>query len=256
MTGDPPRHDVEAAGWNADDALGDRLSRTCQAIAEATAAARRPTGAVRLCAVSKGHGVDAIRAAHAAGQRDFGESYAGELQEKAAALADLADLRWHFVGHLQRNKMKAVVPHCHLIHGLDSVAGVAAADRVAGGLGRRVDVLLQVNVAGDDAKSGCAPAELAALVAAVAASSHLRLRGLMTIPALEGDPTPAFAALAALLPVARRALQAAGGRAAADAEACDELSMGMSDDYGAAIAAGATIVRVGTAIFGPRRAAP
>ncbi len=238
----------------ADSALIGRLSQIQRAIAEAAAGVQRTSVEVRLCAVSKGHSADAIRAAYAAGQRDFGESYAGELQDKAAALAGLVELRWHFVGHLQRNKMKVVLPHCHLIHGLDSAGGIAAADRAAAGLDRRLDVLIQVNVAADEAKSGCSPAELASLVEAVAAAPHLRLRGLMTIPALAADPAPAFAALAALLPQARAALRSAGGQAAADADACDELSMGMSDDFGAAIAAGATIVRVGTAIFGPRRA--
>ena len=203
-----------------------------------------------LVAVSKGHGPDAIRAAYADGQRIFGESYAHELATKAESLRDLSDLQWHFIGHLQRNKMAIVAPHAAVVHSLDSARGVDALARCVAALApiRHMDVLLQVNVGADPAKSGCTPAELPALIDRVISCAALRWRGLMTLPPQDADPAPIFAALAELRDAQRARIAAPDGVG-------DGLSMGMSDDAAAAIAAGATWVRVCTAIFGARTAA-
>jgi pyridoxal phosphate enzyme (YggS family) len=189
--------------------------------------------AVTLVAVSKTHPPAAIREAAAAGVAAFGESYAQELAGKRAALADLA-LEWHFIGHLQRNKVKDVAG-VSLIHGVDSLALAQAIDRRAAA---PQDVLVEVNVAGEASKAGIAPGALGALLEGMAALPRVRCRGLMCIPPAGEDNRPRFRHLAEL----------------ARARGLPELSMGMSDDYEVAIEEGATIVRVGTAIFGPRPA--
>lgn len=219
--------------------MQERLRAVRAAIDDACASAGRPTASVHLVAVSKGHPAEALRAAYAAGQRDFGESYVGEFLEKREALADLSELRWHFIGHLQRNKMRKVVGQADLIHAIADARGVEALDAAAARAGLRQPCLLQVNVGADPAKFGCTPDDLDALLEAARACAHVEVRGLMTIPPLERDPAPLFTSLAALAP--RIGPQPV-------------LSMGMSDDFPAAIAAGATHVRVGTAIFGVRRA--
>lgn len=221
----------------------ERLQAVRSEIASAAAACGRRPGEVTLVAVSKGHSADAVREAYAAGQRDFGESYAAELAAKAATLGDLSDIAWHFVGHLQRNKARVAVPHLRCLHSLDSVAGLAA---VAAATSGSLDILVQVNVAEDPRKHGCSAEALPSLLAAAAAHPPLRLRGLMTLPPQELDPGRCFARLAELHRVVRQTLP---GPIAAD---FDQLSMGMSDDFAEAIAVGATMVRVGTAIFGRR----
>lgn len=227
----------EAAG------IPQRLAAVKRTIDDAAAKAGRPPGSVRLVAVSKHKPAEAIRAAYAAGQRDFGENYAQELAEKAEALRDLPDLVWHFIGQLQRNKVKAIVPHARCVHAVDRAELAIEIDKRAAAAGRPIDVLIEVNLAGEASKGGCAPADLGALLAALAPLAHVRVVGLMTIPPAEDDPEqtrPRFAAL--------RALRDAHGGAAA----LPELSMGMSHDFPIAIAEGATLVRVGTAIFGAR----
>ncbi len=206
-------------------------------IAAACVAAGRPPGSVELVAVSKTQPVEAVRAAYAAGQRVFGENYVQELVAKAAACADLADVRWHFIGHLQRNKARDVVRVGATVESVDSARLAAALGERAGAEGCRLDLFVQVNVAAEPQKSGCAVAELPGVIEAVRAQPALRLCGLMTVPPADVDPRAVFDALAALA--------AAHGTAG--------LSMGMSGDLEAAIAAGATHVRVGTAIFGARR---
>lgn len=237
----------EVAGAVDAAAIVAQLRAMRAAIAHAAVAAGRDADSVTLVAVSKGHGPDAVRAAYADGQRTFGESYARELQDKAAALADLPDLQWHFIGHLQRNKMAAVAPLAAVVHSLDSLRGIEAFERCVAAIGphARREVLLQVNVGADPAKSGCTPSELPVLVDRLFASPRLRWRGLMTLPPLNVDPAPIFNALAALRDRERARVGAGPGVG-------DGLSMGMSDDAPAAIAAGATWVRVGTAIFGAR----
>jgi len=217
--------------------IAQRLAAVSQRIAAAVAAAGRAPGSVKLVAVSKTMPSSAIREAYAAGQRDFGENYAQELAQKAKELADLADLRWHFIGHLQSNKAKVVAPLAHLVHSVDS-SGLAheLAKRAKTPLG----VLVEVN-AGEAQKSGAREEDVAAIVAAIEDEPGLRLRGLMTVPPADLDATKrAFERLAKL----RETLGPAR---------LPELSMGMSADLELAVASGATMVRIGTAIFGDRR---
>ena len=223
--------------------ISERLAEVKRTLAAATAAVGRAPGSARLVAVSKHKPVEAIRAAYAAGQRDFGENYAQELAEKAAALASLPDLVWHFIGQLQRNKVKMIVPHARFIHAVDRADLAIEIDKRAAAIGVTVNVLIEVNLAAEASKGGCAPDALDSLLATLSSLAHARAVGLMTIPPVEDDPEqtrPCFQAL--------RALRDAHGGAAA----LPELSMGMSHDFPIAIAEGATLVRVGTAIFGAR----
>jgi pyridoxal phosphate enzyme (YggS family) len=213
-------------------------------LAEATRLSGREAGAVQLLAVSKTFPAAAVREVYAAGQRAFGENYVQELQAKAAELADLA-ITWHFIGPLQSNKTRIVAETAHWVH---SIERLKIAERLSAQRPAHLpplNVCVQVNVSGEDSKSGCAPADAPALLRAVAALPQLRLRGLMCIP----EPTPDAATLAARFAVLRQ-LQA---QMAAEGLALDTLSMGMSSDMAAAIAAGSTMVRVGTAIFGARQ---
>ncbi len=209
----------------------------------AARASGRDPAEVKLVAVSKTKPVEAIREAYAAGQRAFGENYAQELDAKARALADLPDLEWHFIGHLQSNKAKLIARAASLVHTVDSVALVRELARRVEASGRAaLPVLVEVNVGNEPQKHGAAASEIDELMVAIAAQPALRLRGLMTMPPF-GDPEAArrvFATLASL-----RSLH--GGTAV-----LPELSMGMSQDFEIAIANGATLVRVGTAIFGGR----
>ncbi|MBI4984800.1 MAG: YggS family pyridoxal phosphate-dependent enzyme [Rhodocyclales bacterium] len=212
-------------------------------IAAACAACGRDPAGVLLLAVSKTWPAAALREAAACGQHAFGESYVQEAVPKIAALADLA-AEWHFIGPLQSNKTRAVAETCAWVHSIErlKIAERLSAQRPAGL--PPLQVCLQVNVSGEDSKSGCAPAEAAALAAAIAPLPNLRLRGLMAIP----EPTDDEVLLRsrfALLRELRDELKRRG-------YALDTLSMGMSHDLETAIAEGATIVRVGTAVFGAR----
>ena len=210
--------------------VAERLARVRAAV---------PPG-VTLVAVSKGQSAAAIREAWAAGQRHFGENYVQEWRQKAEALADLPDLAWHFIGSLQTNKVKYLVGRVALVHTVDRLELAREISRRSAQKGVATAVLLEVNVAGEASKGGCAPAEVPALAEAVRAFPGLDLRGLMCIPPAEGDPRPHFRAL----------------RALRDRLGLAELSMGMSGDYLAAVEEGATLVRVGTAIFGERPRLP
>jgi pyridoxal phosphate enzyme (YggS family) len=238
-------------------ALAARLRAVTERVALASAAAGRGQS-VRLLAVSKGQPASLLRAAYALGQRDFGENYVQELTQKAEALADLPELRLHLIGHLQRNKAKYVVQHASAVHSLDSLAlveeltrrmhgrEVPAPKRAFGGDGR-LPVLVEVSIAGEAQKSGCPPAELAAVLEAAERSPSLYPVGLMCVPPLTGDASasrPYFDELA-------RLREEHGGRSR-----LPELSMGMTADFEHAIAAGSTLVRVGTAIFGARPPRP
>jgi pyridoxal phosphate enzyme (YggS family) len=229
------------------DQIAERLSDVRARIEAAAVRAGRAPGSVRLVAVSKTKPVALLRAAYAAGQRLFGENYAQELAEKAEALADLPDLEWHFIGHLQRNKAKQVGPVARAVHTVDSRALAAELGKRASGRPATLRVLIEVNVSGEASKSGCSPDEAAGVLAAIRAEPALEAAGLMTIPPLTEDPEaarPYFAALRALRDRLRGAL--------GDTDALPELSMGMTHDFDVAIAEGATLVRVGTAIFGAR----
>jgi pyridoxal phosphate enzyme (YggS family) len=227
--------------------ISTNLHLTTARVAAACARAGRPVQSVTLLAVSKTFGADAVREAYAAGQRAFGENYVQEGLAKIAALADLrADLQWHLIGPLQSNKTRAVAEAFDWVHGVDRLK---IAERLAEQRPphlRPLQLCLQVNVSGEASKSGVAPAELPALAHAVAALPRGRvvLRGLMSIP------EPAADAEARRRP--HRALRECLERLNRDGLALDTLSMGMSDDLEAAIAEGATIVRVGRAIFGAR----
>ena len=224
--------------------LAARIAVVRERIAKATARAGRPEQSVRLLAVSKRHPAAAVRAAHAAGLRAFGENYAQELVAKAAEVGGLAGIEWHLVGHLQTNQARHVAPVISMVHTIDSAHVAIELGKRAAQLGRTIRALIEVNVAKDSKKSGCAPDDLGAIVEAVRAAGALELAGLMTMPPYADDADAARPFFAQL-----RELQARHG----GPRALPELSMGMSHDLEAAIAEGATIVRVGTAIFGERK---
>jgi pyridoxal phosphate enzyme (YggS family) len=216
-------------------------------IAAAARAAGREPNAVALLAVSKAQPVLRIRALAGQGQRAFGENYPQEALAKIEACADLG-LEWHFIGQLQANKAGAVAERFGWVHSLDRV-------RLAERLSARrpatlppLQVLLQVNVSAEPQKGGVAPGQLLALARAVVALPRLALRGLMCIPAAQRGPDEQRAPYRALRLLGAQ-LRAELGAAGAS---CDQLSMGMSDDLEAAVAEGATLVRVGTALFGVR----
>lgn len=231
--------------------MAARLESVRARIASVARGCGREPSAIRLVAVSKTKPVSVIREAYEAGQRDFGENYVQELSEKADALRDLPDLRFHFIGHLQRNKAKVAARIASVVHTVDSA-------RLAAELGKRVaeldsdpgagkraplTVLVEVNVGGEAQKSGCEPGDLDTVLAAIERDPSLRLSGLMTVPPFTEDPRAARPFFESLL----RLRDAHGGVAR-----LPELSMGMTRDLEPAIETGATIVRVGTAIFGQR----
>jgi pyridoxal phosphate enzyme (YggS family) len=217
-------------------AVKSRIERAAQE-------AGRDPAAIRLLAVSKEQPAEAVRAAYALGQRAFGENYVQEAVAKAAALSDLADIEWHLIGPLQSNKARAAAQGFACVHTIDR-AKIAERLSAARESGPPLDVCVQVNISGERSKSGVAPKEALALLDAVAALPRLRLRGLMGIAEPTSDrelQRTQYRRLRELFEAAR-----AGGLS------LDTLSMGMSADLEAAIAEGATIVRVGTALFGAR----
>lgn len=220
--------------------VSSRLRAVRARIAAAARAAGRDPADIRLVAISKFHPLEKIAAAHAAGQVDIGESRAQELDAKLASDPP-PGVRWHFVGRLQRNKVGMVAGRVVLIHSVDRPRLADAVASHMQSLDGIQDVLIQVNVVGEERKGGCAPADLPALAERIAVLDGVRAVGLMTIPPLDGDPGAVFAQLRAMR-----------SRLAAEHPSVRELSMGMSGDLEAAVVAGATIVRVGTAIFGPR----
>jgi pyridoxal phosphate enzyme (YggS family) len=207
----------------------------------ACARAGRDPATVQLLAASKFQPLTAIRSAYALGQRAFGENYVQELASKSDALADLEGLRWHLIGRLQRNKVKDVVRAHTTVQTLDSVRLCDALSARARQTEHVIEVLLQVNLASEPQKAGVTPSELPALADAARASEGLSLRGLMAIPKASDDDDETRGYFRQLRELARSLGVA-------------ELSMGMSDDLELAIEEGATIVRVGTALFGPRPA--
>jgi PLP dependent protein len=226
------------------EAIADGLAQVRARIAAAERAAGRTPGSVKLLAVSKKMPPDDLRAALAAGQRAFGENYAQELRDKRAALAgDSTPPEWHYIGPLQSNKVKYVAGQVALVHTVDSAPLLEA----LAARGAPQACLVQVNIAGEAQKRGLAPADLPALLDRFAALPNVTCAGLMLIPPLTEDPDAARPHFAALRVLCDR--EAARARPNVDLR---ELSMGMSGDLEAAIAEGATIVRVGTAIFGTR----
>ncbi|MFN4004550.1 MAG: YggS family pyridoxal phosphate-dependent enzyme [Hylemonella sp.] len=223
--------------------IADQLHAVRARIAAACHAAGRDPSEVGLLAVSKTFGPEAVRQAHAAGQLAFGENYVQEAVEKMALLADLP-LQWHCIGPIQSNKTRLVAEHFQWVQTIDRIKiAQRLSDQRPAAL-PPLQVCIQVNVDGGPTKSGVSPAELPALAQAVAALPRLRLRGLMCIP----DPLPDAVAMQAVFARARRLFE----QLRAQGLPLDTLSMGMSGDLEAAIAAGSTLVRVGTAIFGGR----
>jgi pyridoxal phosphate enzyme (YggS family) len=222
-----------------------KLQQLRQRIADACTAAQRPVQSVTLLAVSKAFPADAVREAHAAGCRAFGENYVQEALAKIEALADLRErLEWHLIGPLQSNKTREVAAAFDWVHTVDRLK---IAERLAAQRPEHLpplNVCVQVNVSGEASKSGVAPADLPALARAVAKLPRLRLRGLMSIP----QAAQGFDAQRA----PHRRLHALFDALRTDGLALDTLSMGMSSDMEAAIAEGATVVRIGTALFGQR----
>jgi PLP dependent protein len=212
-------------------------------IKSAAAAAMRNVDSVTLLAVSKGHSANSIRAVAEAGVRDIGESYLQEALGKIEALRDVP-LTWHFIGRLQANKTKVIAGHFDWVHGVERLKIAERLSEQRAFHAPPLNVCLQVNIAGEASKGGVMPAELPALAAAVAVLPRLKLRGLMCIPPDEDDPARQRMWFAAM----RRALEELNASGAS----LDTLSMGMSGDFEAAILEGATIVRVGTALFGER----
>jgi PLP dependent protein len=225
-------------------ATSENLSNILSAISDSARQAGRSPDSVCLIAVSKTHPVEVIQEAVDAGQLTFGENRVQEAQPKITALS--ARLHWHLIGHLQSNKVRLALPLFELIHGVDSFDLLAHIDRVAGELGLFPRVLLQVNVAGEASKFGFSPAKLLELVEEIVKFDRVQIEGLMTIPPL---------ALAA--EHSRRyfvALRELRDKLATEFRfPLPELSMGMSNDFRVAVEEGATMVRVGTAIFGERR---
>lgn len=225
--------------------IAGNLQRVRERIAHACADAARPVQSVTLLSVSKTFDADAVREAFTAGERRFGENYVLEGTEKIAALSDLrAQVEWHLIGPLQSNKTRLVAEQFDWVHSVDRL-------KIAQRLSEQrpvhlapLQVCLQINISGEASKSGVSPEELSSVAHAVAALPRLVLRGLMAIP------EPALGIEAQRAP--HRALRALLSRLCEEGLALDTLSMGMSDDLEAAIAEGATLVRIGSAIFGAR----
>jgi PLP dependent protein len=227
--------------------LADNLAGIHERIARAAAKAGRRTEDIRLVAVSKTYPVEKIREVFECGQWNFGESRVQEALPKLDALPQ--DIEWHFIGHLQTNKIRKVVSRFALFHGVDNTNLALQMNRIAGELGATADVLLEVNVAGEESKFGFDPDALRGALDQLLPLPFLRIRGLMTMAPYSDNPEearPFFAKLREL----RDHLASETGHTLAD------LSMGMSGDFEQGIVEGASIVRVGSAIFGERPLAP
>lgn len=222
------------------------INRRIQAAAQRV---NRPAEDIKLLAVTKTRPPDAVRSAYGCGQHLFGENY---IQEAASKLSDLEDLRpftkWHFIGHLQRNKARPAAELFDCVETLDSVKLARALDRHSRACGKVLSVLVQVNIAGDPAKSGLAPRELPGLLEEVLGFENIRVEGLMTLPPWSPEAEGSRRWFRALYELRERMIQEFG-------KGCGlkELSMGMTHDFEVAIEEGATMVRIGTALFGPRK---
>jgi PLP dependent protein len=223
--------------------IRDQLFRVREQIQQAELQAGRAVGSVQLLAVSKLHPVSSIREAYEAGQREFGENYVQELQEKRQALRDLPDLRFHLIGHLQSNKVKIALECADVIQTIDSIKIIESLGKRAGLEEKNLPIMIEINIGQESQKHGASPDSLPELMAEIAKHSRLQLRGLMTVPPHTDDPEGARPYLAAL----RTLREQNGGE-----QLLPELSMGMSHDMQVAVSEGATMVRIGTAIFGAR----
>lgn len=225
--------------------IAANYAHVCEQVARAAErAGRRPRDVTLVCA-AKTKSVDAVRAALRAGATHIGENYVREAQQKIPDIPEPAT--WHFIGHLQRNKVRQAVPLFQLIHSLDSLRLAKELDTQAGKLGLRVHALIEVNLAAEATKTGVRPEAVEDMLEGVAAFGHLQVDGLMAIPPAVSEPAaarPYFRSLARL--------RERYAKVGANNIFLHELSMGMTDDFTVAIEEGATIVRVGRAIFGER----
>ena len=226
--------------------IADNVAAIRQRIAEAAQRSGRSAADVTLVAVTKYVGAAEVEALLAAGCRDFGESRPQELWEKAARFSG-QPLRWHMIGHLQRNKAKRTLPHVTLLHSGDSQRLLEAVDQQSQDARRPIDALLEVNISGDAAKHGFAPHELEPSLPRLALLRQVRIRGLMAMSGLEGTADDARADFARLRQLRDRLLSVCPPEIS-----LSELSMGMSGDFEAAIEEGATLVRIGSALFEER----
>ncbi|MDP2055403.1 MAG: YggS family pyridoxal phosphate-dependent enzyme [Acidobacteriota bacterium] len=226
--------------------ISGRLAEVRNRIADAAGRAGRAPDSVRLIAVSKTHPIDAVRAAAEAGQLDFGENKVQEALQKITQSADTR-LRWHLIGHLQSNKAKKAAPAVHAIHAIDSVELLQKVDQAAAAAGHSLDVMVQVDLALEETKHGVTVDLVPGIFAAADNCRAARLVGLMLLPPLADNPEDARPWFARL-----RALRDQLGESGVPPARLRELSMGMSHDFAVAIEEGATMVRVGTAIFGAR----
>jgi PLP dependent protein len=223
--------------------IADRLAAVRERIAAAALRAGRDPAAVGILAVTKGHPLAVAQAAAEAGLPNLGENRVQEALRKMAAWPD-TPVRWHLIGHLQRNKAKQAVGRFALIHSLDSPRLADALEQAAAAQDLVQDVLVEVNVAGEEQKTGCPSADVPALVAYAAGLAHLRLRGLMSMAPYTDD--------VALQRRAFAGLREMSARLSSDLCRLEVLSMGMTSDFEAAVEEGATMVRLGTALFGER----
>jgi pyridoxal phosphate enzyme (YggS family) len=224
------------------DELRERVAAVRRRIEAAAARSGRPGSAVTLVAVSKTMPVDTVREAVTAGATILGENRVQEARDKIAALGGVAE--WHLIGYLQTNKAKLAVSLFDRIHSLDSIRLAQELERHAAEAGRRVRCLIEVNVGGEEQKQGASKDEVRPLLEAAGGMPHLLVEGLMAIPPFLSDPE-------AIRPYFRR-LRMLRDELARDGFSLPDLSMGMTHDFEVAIEEGATLVRVGTAIFGPR----
>ena len=228
------------------DELSSRYQAVCERITQSVLQAGRQPHSVQLLAVSKTFPADQVAAVAALGQRDFGENYVQEAVDKITALQGLPGLVWHCIGPLQSNKTRPVAEHFDWVHSLDRLKIAQRLSEQRPAHMPPLQVCLQVNIDGGTSKAGVVPAEALALAQAVSALPRLALRGLMTIP----EPAATFDAQAAVHHQAKRLFDEL--KAALNVPQFDTLSMGMSSDLEAAVQAGSTMVRVGTAVFGAR----
>jgi pyridoxal phosphate enzyme (YggS family) len=226
--------------------ISDNINSVREKISRACARAGRSSSEVTLLAVGKTFPSSAVREAVRAGVADIGENYVQELLSKRRDLSG-SDVRWHFIGHLQSNKVKNVAPWIHMIHAVDSTALAIEIDRRAAKAGRVIECLLEVNTTGEHTKFGVAPGEVTALVRSLASCDNISLGGLMTIGPFLPDPEGSRPMFRRLRELKDEIISLAQANVT-----MRHLSMGMTGDFEVAIDEGATLVRIGTGVFGPR----
>ncbi len=230
--------------------IEQRIAQVREEVAEACERVGRGVEEITVMAATKGRSVPEIVEAVETGISDVGENYVQELLDKKGELdkAGYSDICWHAIGHLQRNKVRYVVPLCIQIHSVDSVRLAQEIEKRAARIDKVQNVLLEINIAGEESKFGIAPEQAAELAEQVTALEHLQLRGLMTMPPYTDNPEDSRPQFQVLRRLADELVSSG-----LSAQAMSELSMGMSGDYQVAIEEGATIIRLGTALFGPHR---